>query len=130
MLLDVRSRRRAVADADVLAAVQLPRVVLPSVRHVGPPVVLSCPDDVDLVATLRPVIDLPELTGLRMKRCAFRILESVREGFGQYCRAAQPGIVLGYRAVAVDANDTAREVAADIRVVRERVFNAIEIGVV
>jgi hypothetical protein len=108
----------------------LPGVVLTSVGHIRPTVVLARANDVDLVATLRPVIDLPEFAGLRMKRRAFRILESVREGFGQYCRAAQPGIVFRNRAITVDANDAAGEVAAYIRVVRERVFNAVEIGVV
>src|SRR4029450_9709368 len=60
----------------------------------------------------------------------FRVLEAVREGLGKHRRTTKPRVVLGYRAVAVDANDSTREIAADIGVIGEGVLAAVEIGVV
>ena len=76
------------------------------------------------------MIDHPELAGLRMKRSALGILEAVRERLGEHGRAVEPGIVLGNRTITVDANDAPSKVAANIRVVGERVFHAIEVRIV
>ena len=80
---------------------------------------------------LRPMVDRPQLSCLRMNGGPFRVLEAVGVGFRQNGRAAEPrGCLFGNRPVAVDAYDAAGEVAADVGIVREIVVDAVQIGVV
>ena len=65
-----------------------------------------------------------------MDRGSLGVLESMRECFRRDGRAAEPGIVLWNRAVAADPEDAPGKVAADIRIVREVVIDAIQVGVV
>ncbi len=127
-LLDAFHARRAVSNGHVLPAIRLSRVVLLPVGDVGPSVVPPRPDDVDLVAALGAVINGPQLPCLRVNRGAFRILEAVRIGLAQDGRPGEPRVVLRDRAVAVDANGTPGEVAADVRIVGEIVTDAIEVA--
>src|SRR5262249_47994086 len=53
--------------------------VVPAGRHERPPVVVTRPEDIDLVAAHRPNLSLPELAGLRMNRQAVAVAVPVGE---------------------------------------------------
>src|SRR5262249_38758630 len=129
-LLDAFHRGFAVPDRYVLASIQLPRVVLDSVRNIGPAVVLPGADDVDLVSALRPMVGDPQLAGRGVDRGAFGITQPVSERLARNRRSSKPRIVLRNRAVTIDAEYTPGEVAANVRVVCEVVLHTVEVRVV
>src|SRR6202044_1211522 len=59
-LIDAFHAVHAVAHRHVLASVSPPRVVLRTVRYVGPAVVVTGSNNVDLVAALRSMIGGPQ----------------------------------------------------------------------
>src|SRR5215468_10453622 len=77
-----------------------------------------------------PVIQQPQLAGLRIQSQPLRILESVRPGFGQDRRAAEPGIVARNRSVTIDMHHASREVPAFVGVIEEGMLHAVEFRLV
>src|SRR5262249_32824291 len=118
------------ADKNVLAPIGLTRIVLLAVAHVRPTVVSARSNDVDLIPTLRAVIDDPPLAALWVDGQPFRILESMRPGFGEHRRAAEPWIAARNRAVAIDVHYASGEVAAFVGIVEKRMLHAVQFGLV
>src|SRR5262249_29882207 len=76
-----------------------------------PAVVADGLDDVDLVATARPVLVLPQFSAFGMEREALRVAVAVAPDLGLGARPADERIVRRHRAVGPHAQDLAEMVA-------------------
>src|SRR5215468_8060401 len=101
----------------VRALVDPGAVVVDAVADHRPAVVLAFLDDVDLVATARPVLVLPQLPGHGVEREPLGIAMAVAPDLGLGGRPADEGIVRRDRAIGPDANDLAEIVGKILRLV-------------
>ena len=66
-----------------------------------------------------------------MQRGAFGVLEAVRERLARHGRAAEPRVVLRNRAVGIDPDHTAGEIAARVGLAQEvAALDAVDVGIV
>src|SRR5262249_15974104 len=121
---------RPSANKDVLAPIGLPCIVLPAVAYVRPAIVLARSYNVDLIPALWAVIQEPQLARLWIESQPFGVLESVRPGLGEHCRAAEPRIAARNRSIAIDVHHAPCEVAPFIRVVEEGMLHAVQFRLV
>src|ERR1700722_1329290 len=91
-------------------------VVAAAVADIGPAIVSAGLDDADFVSAAGAVLDHPEFARGGIDRGTFGIAMTVGIRFGQHRRLIEERIVLGDRAVFIDAYDAAREIAQDVRV--------------
>src|SRR5262249_60665682 len=82
-----------------------------------PALILALLDDVDLVATARPMLVLPQLPGHGVEREALGIAMAVAPDLRLGGRPADEGIVRRDRAIGPDANDLAEIVGKILRLV-------------
>src|SRR5690606_3845546 len=90
-------------------------VVVDAVADDGPAVVAAGPDEVELVATARPVLVRPDIARFRMDREALRVAVAVAPDLGQCALAVHERVVRGDAAVLVQADDGALVVREVLR---------------
>ena len=99
--------------------------IVDAVHDHRPAVILAFLDDVQLVAAARSVIVLPQATGSRIERQAFRAAHAVGPDLGQHARLTDERIVGRRRAIRRDVNDLAEMIVELLRDVPRRRIRAV-----